>query len=217
MGEQGGEGGWSRAPAQEGTCHSREGGDDSRTFCPRHGWGLRRLHSGRSCQYSAASAVCFNIHKCERYVQSAAQRSCYCARRRQNTPVTAWQLLKSWRCSFFALTETFPLWERGKVARRQFVRTLIRRAGQVWQRGGVSLKSQIIWCRRGLELHKGLAAKRLKSFSQRWLYWHLQSACFLQHANDFRPQQLWFVPLWGGWQHRKQGRFGLERTKSTLP
>lgn len=71
--------------------------------------GLRQLHSGRSCQYLAASAVCFNIHKCVRCMHSAAQRSCYCARRCQNTPVTAWQFLKSWRCSFLALTETFPL------------------------------------------------------------------------------------------------------------
>lgn len=86
------------------------GNGDKHPLDLQHDWGLRRLHSGRGCQYSAASAVCLNIHKCARCVQSAAQRSCYCAKHLKNKPVTAWQLLKSWKCYFFALSETFRLY-----------------------------------------------------------------------------------------------------------
>lgn len=85
------------------------GNGDKHPLDLQHDWGLRRLHSGCGCQYSAASAVCLNIHKCARCVQSAAQRSCYCAKLLKNKPVPAWQLLKSLKCYFFALSETFRL------------------------------------------------------------------------------------------------------------
>lgn len=85
------------------------GNGDKHPLDLQHDWGLRRLYSGRGCQFSAAFAVCLNIHKCVRCVQSAAQRSCYCAKHLKNKPVTVWQLLKSLKCYFFALSETFRL------------------------------------------------------------------------------------------------------------